>query len=80
MFEMRKVGASCIAHSEFKTEQVRRMQERVGNRVKVAIRCKRCGERFVLRGRKERGTYHTGFKMCLCNNADDFEYEVQDHV
>jgi phosphoketolase len=56
------------------------MSERVGNRVKVAIHCRRCGERFVLRGRRERGTYQTGFKMCLCNNAEDFDIEVQDNV
>lgn len=46
-----------------------------GNRVKVVIRCKRCGEQFTLRGRKERGRIDTGFKMCICNNTDDFEME-----
>ncbi|MDO7905096.1 hypothetical protein Q5741_01550 [Paenibacillus sp. JX-17] len=44
-------------------------------RVKVMIRCKRCGERFVLRGRKEHGTIETGFKQCLCDNRDHFEIE-----
>ncbi|MBB6735784.1 hypothetical protein [Cohnella zeiphila] len=45
------------------------------SRVKVTIRCNRCGEKFVLRGRRERGRIDTGFKMCLCSNADDFEIE-----
>lgn len=49
-------------------------------RVKVAIRCKRCGERFVLKGKKEFGRYHTGFKQCLCDNEEDFEFEVYNHV
>lgn len=56
------------------------MAERTGKRVKIAIRCKRCGERYILRGRKERGTFHTGFKQCLCNNEDDFEIEMLDHA
>ncbi|MGG1313496.1 MULTISPECIES: hypothetical protein [Cohnella] len=42
-------------------------------RVKVVIRCKQCGERYVLRGRKERGRIDTGFKQCICNNTDEFE-------
>lgn len=46
-------------------------------RVKVTIRCKRCGEKFVLRGRKEKDRVDTGFRMCLCSNADDFEIEEQ---
>ena len=46
-------------------------------RVKVMIRCNRCGERFVLRGRREKGRIDTGFRMCLCNNTDDFQVEEQ---
>jgi hypothetical protein len=46
-------------------------------RVKVTIRCNRCGEKFTLRGRKERGRIDTGFKMCLCNNAADFLIEEE---
>lgn len=42
-------------------------------RVKVMIRCRRCGERFTLRGRKDRGRIETGFKMCVCSNDSDFE-------
>lgn len=44
-------------------------------RVKVRIRCKQCGERFVLRGKKERGKIETGFKQCICDNQDRFEIE-----
>lgn len=46
-------------------------------RVKVTIRCRHCGERFVLRGRKEKGRVETGFKQCLCNNRDDFDIETE---
>jgi hypothetical protein len=42
-------------------------------RVKVIIRCKQCGEKFTLRGRKDKDKIDTGFKMCLCSNASDFE-------
>lgn len=44
-------------------------------RIKVSIRCRLCGEKFVLRGRRDGGRVDTGFKMCLCNNTDDFEIE-----
>lgn len=46
-------------------------------RVKVTIRCKRCGERFVLRGKKDHGRLQTGFKQCLCNNDRDFDITEQ---
>ncbi|WP_152532871.1 hypothetical protein [Paenibacillus sp. UMB7766-LJ446] len=44
-------------------------------RIKIKIRCKQCGERFTLRGKKERGRIETGFKQCLCDNRDQFEIE-----
>ncbi|MCL6453856.1 MAG: hypothetical protein K6T78_09640 [Alicyclobacillus sp.] len=45
-------------------------------RVKVHIRCRKCGETFILRGvRDARGHIETGFKRCLCDNEDDFEIE-----
>jgi len=47
------------------------------NRVKVVIRCNRCGEKFVLRGRREQGRIDTGFKMCLCSNTADFDIEEE---
>ncbi|MFC4302756.1 hypothetical protein [Cohnella boryungensis] len=45
----------------------------MSQRLKVTIRCNRCHEKFVLRGRKDQGRIDTGFKMCLCSNAEDFE-------
>jgi hypothetical protein len=45
-------------------------------RVKVHIRCRRCGETFILRGVKDaRGHIETGFKRCLCDNEADFDVE-----
>ena len=48
-------------------------------RTKVKIRCKQCGERFVLKGKREKGKVETGFRMCLCNNDRDFEIEYEDY-
>jgi hypothetical protein len=48
-----------------------------GARVKVRIRCNVCGEKFTLRGRREKGRIDTGFKQCLCNNTSDFEIEEE---
>ncbi len=48
-------------------------------RLKVTIRCNRCGERFILRGRKEKGRVETGFKQCICNNESDFDIEENDY-
>lgn len=72
----REQGLDFISNNKVRV----RMAARVGNRVKVAIRCNLCGERFVLRGKKEQGDYLTGFKQCLCSNEHDFEIVVQDHV
>lgn len=47
----------------------------MGDRVKVRIRCKVCGEKFVLRGKREKEKIDTGFKQCICNNSDDFDIE-----
>ncbi|WP_020616706.1 hypothetical protein [Paenibacillus daejeonensis] len=44
-------------------------------RIKIRIRCRQCGEKFVLRGRRDKGQINTGFKQCLCSNIDDFEIE-----
>ncbi|MDP9729837.1 hypothetical protein ACOJUR_09835 [Alicyclobacillus tolerans] len=46
-------------------------------RIKVHIRCKKCGETFILRGvRDSKGNIETGFKRCLCDNENDFEIEL----
>jgi hypothetical protein len=47
-------------------------------RIKVNIRCKQCGERFVLRGKREKGQVDTGFRQCVCNNEKDFDVEIKD--
>lgn len=49
------------------------------NRVKVRIRCMQCGERFILKGRREKGKVDTGFRQCICSNEHDFDIEVQDY-
>ncbi|MDQ0088141.1 hypothetical protein J2T12_001547 [Paenibacillus anaericanus] len=46
-------------------------------RVKVKITCKSCGERFVLRGTKDRGHIQTGFKRCICDNQQFFIEEME---
>lgn len=49
----------------------------VNNRVKVHIRCTRCGESFILRGSRDfKGQVDTGFKRCLCDNENDFQIET----
>lgn len=48
-----------------------------GTRVKVRIRCRLCGERFVLRGKKEKERIETGFKQCLCSNKNDFDIDTE---
>ena len=45
-------------------------------RTKVTIRCKECGETFILRGRREaNGKIETGFRRCLCDNDQHFMIE-----
>lgn len=48
-------------------------------RTKVKIRCKQCGERFTLKGKREKGRVETGFRQCICSNERDFEIEYQDY-
>jgi len=43
----------------------------------VRIRCKRCGERFVLKGRMRKGQIETGFKQCLCDNQTEFDIHTE---
>ncbi|WP_166541951.1 MULTISPECIES: hypothetical protein [Paenibacillus] len=49
-----------------------------GNRIKVTIRCRQCGERFILKGRRDNGRIETGFKQCICDNDHDLEMETQE--
>lgn len=46
-------------------------------RVKIIIRCKQCGERFILRGRRDKGKIETGFRQCLCSNETDFDIQEE---
>jgi formylmethanofuran dehydrogenase subunit E len=47
------------------------------DRIKVHIRCRLCGESYILRGtRNVKGHIDTGFKRCLCDNERDFEIET----
>lgn len=48
-------------------------------RTKVRIYCKQCGEKFVLKGKWEKGKLETGFRQCLCSNENDFDIEVEDY-
>jgi hypothetical protein len=46
-------------------------------KVKVKIRCRQCGERYILKGKQEKGKIETGFLQCICNNENDFEVETE---
>ncbi|SDC12028.1 hypothetical protein [Shouchella lonarensis] len=47
------------------------------NRYRVIIRCPACGEKYILRGkRNEEGEYETGFKQCICGNEEQLNIEV----
>ncbi len=42
-------------------------------RQKVKLQCKRCGEIFTLRGKRDKlGKVETGLKRCICDNENDF--------
>lgn len=47
-------------------------------RVKVTIKCRKCGERFTLRGRRSNNEIHTGFLRCICDNDTDLEWITED--
>ncbi|ATY84802.1 hypothetical protein CVV65_07615 [Kyrpidia spormannii] len=58
---------------------VEHMPLQTPRRIKVHIRCRHCGESFILRGsRKRSGEIDTGFKRCLCDNDRDFDIETID--
>ena len=51
--------------------------EASSGRVKIHIRCRKCGEVFILRGvRDVRGHVETGFRRCLCDNDREFDIET----
>ncbi len=47
----------------------------MSSRVKVRIRCRKCGENFVLKGVRSKGRIDTGFRRCLCDNDRDLDVE-----
>ena len=49
----------------------------VATRINVTIRCRRCGEKFTLRGHKDNGRIETGFKQCLCDNATELDVQPE---
>ena len=49
------------------------------SRVKITIRCHNCGEKFILRGRKDqKGKLNIGFKKCICDSSDNLEISYID--
>jgi hypothetical protein len=48
-------------------------------RVKVIINCRKCGEKYTLRGRKNKNTIETGFKRCICDNEHDFDMVTEEY-
>lgn len=48
-------------------------------KVKVHIVCDQCGERYILRGRRDSQDPYcgTGFKRCVCENDHDFSIFVE---
>ncbi|WP_198507823.1 hypothetical protein [Bacillus sp. FJAT-45037] len=49
----------------------------VGERYQVVIRCPKCGEKYILRGKQnDEGGYETGFKQCVCGNNDDLKIDA----
>ncbi len=65
-------------HSESVTVQESTGElETPSGRVKIHIRCRKCGEVFILRGiRDMRGHVETGFRRCLCDNDREFDIET----
>ncbi|WP_170885527.1 hypothetical protein [Bacillus alkalicellulosilyticus] len=46
-------------------------------RFRIVIRCTKCGEKYILRGRrKSGGGYETGFKRCVCGNEDQLKVDA----
>lgn len=45
-------------------------------RYRIVIRCPECGEKYILRGRKNKeGKLETGFIRCVCGNADNLDID-----
>lgn len=48
-------------------------------RKKIKLQCQRCGEIYILRGKKDKsGHIDTGLKRCICDNENDFRILADD--
>ena len=57
--------------------EAKREVESPSGRVKIHIRCRKCGEVFILRGIRDiKGHVETGFRRCLCDNDQEFDVQV----
>ncbi|GEK57919.1 hypothetical protein ACFOLK_07855 [Marinococcus halophilus] len=46
-------------------------------RYRVVIRCPKCGEKYILRGRKNtNGEMETGFRRCVCGNESQLHIDI----
>lgn len=46
-------------------------------RYRVVIRCHECGEKYILRGKKNKeGKFETGFIRCVCGNEEQLDYDI----
>ncbi|MFB5661643.1 hypothetical protein [Alteribacillus sp. HJP-4] len=49
----------------------------VNIRYKVVIRCPKCSEKYILRGKHNaEGELETGFKRCVCGNETDLLIDI----
>ncbi len=49
----------------------------VQTRYRVIVRCPKCGEKYILRGRNnEKGELETGFKRCVCGNETNLHIDA----
>ncbi|WP_273716720.1 hypothetical protein [Alkalihalobacillus pseudalcaliphilus] len=47
------------------------------HRYLITIRCLKCGEKFILRGKRNvEGQYETGFKRCVCGNETNLHIDA----
>ncbi|OIJ14840.1 hypothetical protein BKP37_07640 [Anaerobacillus alkalilacustris] len=50
---------------------------KIKQRFKVTVRCNKCGEKYILRGKRtSEGQFETGFKRCICGNEEHLEVDA----
>lgn len=48
-----------------------------GGRYRIVIRCLQCGEKYILRGRRNKnGEFETGFIRCICGSEDELNIDL----